>query len=107
MISSAKEILEYNSVHYEEEEFVLFTFFVHLTTFKVNLFPSIIAYNVDFQITLNTIANTGSTFLSDLYLATYLYVIKNIYLDFAVSQQSASHKRPRFRYLDKNGKVRG
>lgn len=65
-----------------------FTLFIHLTTSKVSVFWSITAYNTDLQITLDKFANTESTLPFNFQLATYLYEIKNTYLDFAISQQS-------------------
>lgn len=62
-----------------------FTFFVHLTTSKISALSSITVYNMDFQITFDKLANTGSTFFSDLKLVAYLYGIKDTYLDFATS----------------------
>ncbi len=66
-----------------------FTLFVHLTTSKISVFSSITAYNADFQITLDKLANTGLTLFSDIQLTAYLHRIKNTYPDFATSQQSA------------------
>ena len=42
-----------------------FTLFVHLTISKVSIFQSITAYNMDFQITLDKLANTKSTLPSN------------------------------------------
>ena len=67
-----------------------FTLFVHLTTSKVSVFRSITAYNANFQITLDKLANTGETLPSDLQLAAYLHGIEDTYPDFAASQQSAA-----------------
>ena len=89
--SLAREIWEYYSAQYKEKRFVLrFTLFVHLTISKVSIFRSITAYNADFQITLDKLANTGSTLPSDLQLAAYLHGIEDTYPDFAASQRSAA-----------------
>ena len=89
--SLAREIWEYYSAQYKKKRFVLrFTFFVHLTTFKVSIFRSITAYNTDFQITFDKLANTGSTHLFDLQLAAYLHGIEDTYPDFAASQRLAA-----------------
>ena len=63
-----------------------FTLFIHLLTSKVFIFYSITAYNADFQITLDKLANIRSTFSSDLQLAAYLYGIKDTYSNFAAFQ---------------------
>ncbi len=48
---------------------------------------------MDFQITLDKLANTRSTFFSDLQLTTYLHGIEDIYSDFAVLQRSATQTK--------------
>ncbi len=89
--SSVKKIWDYKLSQYKKTGFVLrLTFFVYLTNSKVSVFQSITAYNTYFQITQETLVNDGWTLPSYLQLATYLYKIKNIYLDFTVSQQSAA-----------------
>ncbi len=91
---SANEIWEYYLSQYKEKGFVLrFTLFVHFTTSKVSVFRSITTYNADFQITLDKLANTGSTLPSDLQLAVYLHRIEDTYPDFAASQQSAARTK--------------
>ena len=67
-----------------------FTLFVYLTTFKVSVFRFITAYNANFQITLDKLAKTRNTLLSNFQLVVYLYGIKDTYPDFAASQQSAA-----------------
>ncbi len=71
----------------QEKNFVLTSnLFIHLIIPKVSIFPSITTYNTDFQITLDKLANIESTLSSNLQLVTYLYRIKDIYLDNAISQ---------------------
>ncbi len=58
--------------------------FVHSTQSKVSICRLVTAYIVDFQITLDKLANTRSTLLSDLQLVAYVLGIDDTYPDFAV-----------------------
>lgn len=70
-----------------------FTLFVHLSTSKVSIFRSISAYNANFQITLDKLANNGQNLPSDLQPAAYLHKIEDTYPNFAVSQQLAARAK--------------
>lgn len=64
---TAKEICDYYSNQYKEEEFVLwFTLFVYLITSKVSFFRSITKYNADFKITLDKHQSSGDSIPDDL-----------------------------------------
>ncbi len=79
---------------YKQKSFKLkFTLFVHFTNSKVSVFQSIIAYNTDFQITLDKLANIRSTLFSDLQLTAYLHEIDDTYPDFADSQYPAARTK--------------